>query len=102
MGVKAQMAAWINGVSFEPEKALQRIPAAECQRAGHEPVGQDDVLIAARCRTEEVMPSCISHHVALSISDCIMLKLKALIKKNPKNPELIDTSDLGTVELTCC
>lgn len=87
VGVKAQMAAWINGVYFKPEKALQRIPAAECQRAGHEPVGRDDARIVAWCRTEEVMPSCISHHVALSISDCIMLKLKALKKQQQKTKQ---------------
>lgn len=57
------MAARINGLNFKPEKALRRIPAPECQRAGHEPVGQGHVLIALWCRTEEVVPSCVSHHI---------------------------------------
>lgn len=95
--VLAHKAAHFNSVYFKPEKTLRRIPSAECQRAGHGPLGRELIvfseLMQERRSVAQVFASCPFEHSRLY---CVKTE-----STHKRILGLLYTSDLGTVTLTC-
>ncbi|TNM96751.1 hypothetical protein fugu_014907 [Takifugu bimaculatus] len=85
------------GGEEQKEKALRRIPSAECQRAGHGPLGRELIafseLMQDRRSVAQVFASCLFEHSKLYCDNTESTHKRIL--------GLLYTSDLGTVTLTC-